>query len=475
MIDTLKHTPVRDIFLLPAVVRVEKGIATVPIVNPTNEDIVVPARTRLGLASSNFTENPSICTQSTSRGSASQAGDECRGGQGYPEATVDLSAITFGADLKPEEKSALEQVIRENADVFAWSEDQLGCTHVVKHTIPLTDNTPIAQRYRRLPPHCLKEVEAHIDDLLEKGVIQPSASPYAAPIVVVRKKDGTIRLCCDYREINARTRRDCFPLPRIEETLDAVGGAKFFSSLDFASGYHQIAMDPDDQHKTAFITPFGLYEYTRMPFGLCNAPATFQRMINATMSPYIFRILICYLDDLLVYSKDFNRHVAALETVFQRLREINVRLKPSKCEFAMSEVTFLGHQLSANGIGTDDSKIEAIRDWKTPETLQQVRSFLGLAGYYRRYVINFSVLAKPLTDLAALTHERHAKDRDKGEKRPLGALWNASCVEAFERLKANLITAPILGYPYHSLPFELETDASHEGIGAILSKRQAEI
>ena len=474
LMDQLKHTAQRDIFLIPTVVRVEKGIAEVPVVNPTDEDIVVPARTRLGLVSSDFTENPAICMQTTSRGSSSQAGDECRGGQGYPEAAVDLSTIKFGPGLGSDERAALEKVIQENADVFAWNDDQLGFTHVVRHAIPLTDETPIAQRYRRLPPHCLKEVEAHIDDLLAKGIITPSASPYAAPIVIVRKKDGSIRLCCDYRAINARTRKDSFPLPRIEETLDAVGGATLFSSLDFASGYHQIGMEPEDQHKTAFITPFGLYEYTRMPFGLCNAPATFQRMINATMSPYIFRILICYLDDLLIYSKDLAGHVKALGTVFQRLREINVRLKPSKCEFAMAQVTFLGHQLSAEGIGTDDSKIEAIRDWKTPQTLHEVRSFLGLAGYYRRYVKGFSTIARPLHSLAKQTHDRHPKDRDKGEKRPLGTLWTESCENAFQILKTRLITAPVLGYPDYRLPFELETDASHEGLGAILSQKQAD-
>ena len=187
-------------------------------------------------------------------------------------------------------------------DVFAAHDEDLGYTDQVKHEIPLLDETPVSQPYRRIPPNQYKEVKEHISDLLRKGVIQESSSSYASPIVLVRKPDGSLRMCVDYRKLNSKTRRDAFPLPRIDESLDALSGAAFFSTIDLASGYHQVAMHEKDRARTAFTTPFGLYEYLRMPFGLCNAPATFQRLMQATMSDLAFQIVLIYLDDLLVFS-----------------------------------------------------------------------------------------------------------------------------------------------------------------------------
>ena len=209
----------------------------------------------------------------------------------------------------------------------------------------------------------------------------------------MKKKSGEIRLCCDYRRLNSVTRKDSFPLPRIDECLDALGGAKYFTTLDLASGYHQVAMADSDKAKTAFTCPFGLYEYSRMPFGLCNAPATFQRLMNASMHDFIFRILLVYLDDLLVYDGTFESHLKSLEKVYLRLQQIGVRLNPEKCQFGYFLVCFLGHTVSADGVGTDPSKVEAVLNWPIPKTLKDVRSFLGLASYYRRFVKGFSSIA----------------------------------------------------------------------------------
>ena len=203
-------------------------------------------------------------------------------------------------------------------------------------------------------------MKEHIKGLLAQRVIVESHSPYAAPVVLVRKKDGSLRLCVDYRRLNLKTVGDAYPLPRIQESLDALVGAQYFPTLDLASGYHQISMDPRDQHKTAFTTPFGLYEYTRMPMGLASAPATFQRLMQATMSDFAFQFLLVYLDDLLVYSKTFDEHMEHLERLLQRVTETGLKLKASKCQFLRREVTCLGHRISADGVSCESGKVQCV-------------------------------------------------------------------------------------------------------------------
>ena len=218
----------------------------------------------------------------------------------------------------------------------------------------------MAQPYRRIPPTQLQEVREHLDTLLKKDIIRPSTSPYAAPIVIVRKKNGSIRCCCDYRRLNEITVRDAFPLPRMDECIDALSGAKFFSTLDLASGYHQVMMDEEDRHKTAFTSPFGLYEWTRLPFGLANAHAHFSRLMQYVMHDHLFQIMLVYLDDLLIYADSFEEHLRRLQLVCDRLKEVNLKLNPDKCSLMRSSVVFLGHVLSAEGLRTDPEKIRAV-------------------------------------------------------------------------------------------------------------------
>ena len=348
----------------------------------------------------------------------------------------------------------------------------LGYTEAVKHRIPVTLEVPIAQPYRRIPQSQFEDVRQHIQELADKGVIRPSSSPYASPIVIVRKKDGSIRLCVDYRKLNAITRRDAFPLPRIDETLDAIGGASFFSTLDLASGYHQVAMHEDDQEKTAFTTPFGLWEFKRMPFGLSGAPATFQRLMQSSMNDLILRILLVYLDDVLVFSRDLKEHLKRLETVFTRLRQIGLKLNPEKCRFGARNVNYLGHVISEEGIATDPGKISAVNDWPIPKTTRELRSFLGLASYYRRFVSKFADIARPLHQVTAKANADHGYS--KKELVSIASYWNRECQLAFNALKSALTTTPVLGYADFSLPFQLEVDASFSGLGAILSQEQPE-
>lgn len=369
----------------------------------------------------------------------------------------------------PEQQARLGALLRQFVDVFAVRDEDLGYTDRVKHEIPLIDDKPISQPYRRIPPTQFEEVREHISGLLRKGVIHESSSSYASPVVLVRKADKSLRLCVDYRRLNSKTKRDAFPLPRIDESLDALGGAQMFSTIDLASGYHQVAVDEKDRPKTAFITPFGLYEFRRMPFRLCNAPATFQRLMQAVMSDLVFQIVLIYLDDLLVYSSTFDEHLARLETVFKRLRETGLKIKVEKCHFLQPEVRFLGHQVSAQGVSTDPDKINAVQEWPTPSTLKELRSFLGFCSYYRRFIQGFSQIAGPLHDVVNVCL-RETKPGKASEV--FKSVWTSPCSVAFDQLKKQLTSAPTLGYADFSLPFVIETDASSLGLGAILYQYQ---
>ena len=377
-----------------------------------------------------------------------------------------------GAQCSPSELQKLERLVRANADMFCRDDEDLGFTEQVPHRINLRDEVPVSSTFRRIPPTQIQEVKEHIQLLIDKKIIQKSSSAYASPVVIVRKKDGSIRLCVDYRKLNAKTIPDAYPLPRIDDSLDALGGAKLFSTLDLASGYHQVAMHPDDRHKTALITPFGLFEYLRMPMGLSTAPATFQRLMQSTMNDLVFQILLVYLDDLLIYSRTFDEHLERLQMVFDRLREVGLKLNPKKCHLARKEVEYLGYTVSDAGISTSKGKIEAVTLWPVPHTLKELRSFLGFAGYYRRFVSGFSKIAKPLNQLVSTMYQLQKDKKRKSKHVVLSSFWSESCQQAFQALKDALVSAPVLGYADFSQPFILETDASLDGLGAVLSQER---
>jgi len=289
--------------------------------------------------------------------------------------------------------------------------------------------------------------------------------------LAVQKKDGSIRLCVDYRLLNAKTRKDSYPLPRIEETLDALGGAKWFSTLDLASGYNQVPIAEKDKAKTAFCTPFGLFEFNRMPFGLCNAPGTFQRLMECIIGDQSFQSLLLYLDDIVVFSSTFEDHLQRLELVLARLQEHHLKLKLKKCQFFQHEVKYLGHIVSAAGVATDPDKIRVVSEWKRPTTVTELQSFLGFASYYRRFVEGFSKLAAPLHRLVA--DLIRSKRKSKGHRKcSIGENWDEECKQGFQSLKERLVSAPVLGYANFANPFVLEIDASHAGLGAVLSQDQ---
>jgi hypothetical protein len=294
-----------------------------------------------------------------------------------------------------------------------------------------------------------------LQELLDKGFIHPSTSPYGAPILFVKKKDGSLRMCIDYRALNKLTIKNRYPLPRIDEIFDRVHGAKVFSKLDLRSGYHQIRIQDQDISKTAFRTRYGHYEFMVMPFGLTNAPATFQRLVNDIFRPLLDNCVVVYLDDILIYSPDLATHQEHLRQVFEILRREKLYCKKSKCEFLKTSVEYLGHVISDQGIQVDPKKVESIVNWPVPKDVSALRSFLGLANYYRRFIQDYAKYTEPLNKLLR-------KDSEY--------LWNEDCQGAMDFLKEKLSSAPILRSADHSLPFQVTTDASDYAVGAVLSQ-----
>ncbi|BHF85374.1 hypothetical protein SprV_1002853800 [Sparganum proliferum] len=356
----------------------------------------------------------------------------------------------------------LSQLVSEFKDIFDWDGKSTGRTGVTEHCIDTGDARPIRVPPRRLPLFYQKELDALINDMLSRKIIRPSQSPWSSPIVLVKKKDGSMRLCIDYRKLNAVTKKDSFPLPRIDTTLDALAGNIMFSTLDLASGYWQVEVRPSDREKTAFAVPSGLYEFETMPFGLANAPSTFQRLMNQVLAQLIPTSCLVYMDDIIVLGKDFDSHLNNIRAVFSSLRQAGLTLKPSKCVFLKPRVKFLGHVVSAAGIETDDEKVTQIREWPTPADVTEVRSFLGLASYYRRFIKDYAQIAGPL-------HKLTQKD--------VKFKWTADCTNSFQTLKDKLCSTPILVFPDISNDagkFILDTDASDTAIGAVLSQQQSD-
>lgn len=255
---------------------------------------------------------------------------------------------------------------------FAKYDEDLGCTDEIVHEIPLLDDAPVRQRYRQIPPTQWQAVKDHIKQLLDSRVIRESSSPYASPIVLVQKKTGELWMCVDYRQLNAKTRKDAYPLPRIQESLDALSGAQWFSTLDLASGYNQVAVAERDKPKTAFCTPFGLFEFERMPFGLCNTPGTFQRLMERIFGDQSFHSILLYLDDVIIFSSSVAQHLQRLEMVLSRLQQKGLKAKLSKCHFFRREVQYLGHRVSKEGVATDPEKVSAVSNWMRPCDVTEV-------------------------------------------------------------------------------------------------------
>ena len=370
------------------------------------------------------------------------------------ECSIPLFNRSVEYDLPESREQSIRELIQEYRDLFPTTP---GKTNKAQHFIA-TSGTPARVPPRRVPVHYRQEVETQIQHMLDQGIIEECSSPWMAPAVFVKKKTGDLRICVDYRELNKRTTKDVYPLPLPDEVQNRLAGAKVFSTLDMRSGYWQVPINPEDRPKTAFCPgpDMGLFQFTRMPFGLTGAPSTFQRMMNKILRGLPF--VTVYIDDVLVHSASIEEHRQHLKVVFQHLRESGLTMKGSKCSIAVPEVHYLGHVFSADGMKPDPRKTEAISEWPIPTSVKEVRQFVGLASYYRRYIQCFAEISKPLHVLT---------------QKNVPFVWSEECNVAFNELKTQLIQAPVLTYPrfdYGASQFVLQTDASAYGIGAVLEQ-----
>ncbi len=314
----------------------------------------------------------------------------------------------------------------------------------------------VRSRPYRLPEHRKKVVQSELEAMLEMGVIEESRSDWASPIVLVPKTDGSVRFCVDYRKVNAVSKFDAYPMPRVDELLDRLGTARFYSTLDLTKGYWQIPLSPLSKEKSAFTTPFGLHQFVTLPFGLFGAPATFQRLMDKILRPHT-AYAAAYLDDIIIYSQDWQRHMVHLREVLRALRGAGLTANPKKCAIGRVEVRYLGFHLGHGQVRPQIDKTAAIAACPRPKTKKEVRQFLGLAGYYRRFVPDYSELTSPLTDLTK-------------KEVPDTVPWTERCQQVFTQVKAALCGGPLLHSPDFSLPFLLQTDASDRGLGAVLTQ-----
>ena len=362
-----------------------------------------------------------------------------------PVPTADrLNELFTKLDLKGTEEwpDDLQQKVHDHLveyqHLFSLNDLELGKTSKVKHQIKLNNNVPFKDRYRRIQSQEFDEVCRHLGEMLKIGAIQKSVSPWASPVVLVRKKDGSLRFCIDLRKLNSQTIKDAYSLPRIEESLDCLNGAVIFTSLDLKAGYWQVEMDEESIPYMAFtVGPLGFYECVRMPFGLTNAPATFQHLMESCLGDYHLKYCIIYLDDIIIFSKTPEEHINRLRKVLEKLDEAGLRLKLSKCEFFKDRLEYLGHIVSKDGIETNPKKIMAIVKWPRSKNITQVRSFLGFCNYYRKFIKNYAQIAKPLYLLIM---------GDNARKKTNEVEWTDTCEQAFGWLKEICSETPVFTY-----------------------------
>jgi transposase InsO family protein len=358
------------------------------------------------------------------------------------------------SDLTSNESLQLQNLINKYQSCF---QDKPGHTSLTKHHIDTGSTKPIKLRPYRVSPHRQQIITQQIHQMLIDGIIEPANGPYAAPVTLQPKKDGSLRFCVDFRELNAATIRDVYPIPRIDDTLDQLHAAKYFTSLDLKSGFWQIELDDESRPKTAFTSHAGLFQFKVMPFGLTNAPATFQRLMDLVLGGLKWSCALVYLDDIIVYSPSFDSHLHHLESVLQHIQSSGLSLQILKCHFAKTKLKYLGHVVSSSGIEPDPDKIRAVRDYPIPARLKDVRTFLGLTSYYRRFIKNYATIAEPLLFLTRNSEHKQFS-------------WSTQCQNAFLHLRQLLIQAPIIAYPRFDQPFILQLDASDVGLSAILAQ-----
>ena len=372
------------------------------------------------------------------------------------ETSSPIDAVQFGANLSPAELSEAQELVKKYEQLFTGNSKKPKQTHLVNHQIITGDALPVKSKYRRVPAAWEKEVEDQVQEMLRNGIIRPSSSPWNSPVILVRKKDNSLRFVCDFRGLNNVTKKDTYPLPHIRDIIDKMQDAKYWTTLDAAGAYWSMPLNEGDREKTAFTVPRGKYEYNVTPYGLTNAGASYQRMMDMCMSGLPFDRILAYMDDIVIFSRTWKEHMVELNAVFDKLLEANITLKASKCVVAASSVDFLGYRLSENGIQPQERLVSTIRDFARPESRKAVKSFLGMAGFYRNFIPNFAEIARPLNNLTS--------DNVKFQ-------WDESCESAFAELKRLLSTEPVLAFPRLGEPFVVDVDASDVAFGGVLMQK----
>uniref|UniRef100_A0A1I7U677 RNA-directed DNA polymerase n=1 Tax=Caenorhabditis tropicalis TaxID=1561998 RepID=A0A1I7U677_9PELO len=433
--NTISHM---DLMVAPAIFA--NATPKLLFTNPTNEPKLIYANTTVATA-----------TDLNAEDETPSATEEV---EVDPEFKVDLSH----AKVSEEERAQLAKLIDEFHDVFSKNSYDLGSSETEPVHIYTNTEVPVKGRPYRVPVKYQAELEKHINSLLRSSRITESNTPWTSPIVLVKKKNGSLRVCLDFRKLNEVTIPDNFPLPRIDGILEKVGGSKFFSSLDMANGYLQLRLDPASSYKCGFITESKVYAYTHMPFGLKSAASYFQRALRTVLGGLEEEVLV-YIDDILIFSKTFSDHLRSLRKVLMRFRDFNLKASPKKCEFAKTAITFLGHEISRNTYSPDKANVAKIMDFPTPANINEIRRFVGMAGFFRKFIPGFSDIAEPLTRLT---------------RKDLKFVWDQDQQAAFEKLRGCLSSEPVLGYPDYDKPFHIFCDASAVAQGAALMQSRPE-
>ena len=359
-----------------------------------------------------------------------------------------------------------ERLLMEYHDIFYLDKNEIRCMDAAQHIIELLDKEPFKERFQRIAPPLLDEIQEHLQEMLDGGAIWPSQSAWCNAMVLIRKKDGCLRFCIDFWQLNARTKKDLYPLPQMQETMESMVRARFFSTMDLKSGFWQVKMSEKSRQYTAFtVGSMGIFEFLQMPYSLCNAPATFQRLMQNCLGELNLTYALIYLDDVIVFSRTGEDHLIWLRAVFEHFWEHGLKLKPSKCHFLRKETTFLGHKVLEEGMKPREEGLMSIAEMAPPWNYTKIRRFLGATGFFWHFIKNYTRIARPLNDLL------------EGE----ASKWKAQlvdltleAVEAFDLLKIKCVTTPVLAFADFEKPFLLETDASSCGLGVVLSQKQDE-